>query len=80
MATKSLIVLKKVVVPDQEEDGMLDVLEDGHVEGGTEEQGNQLIHRFDATEKQKQLHPCNITFEVFFCIYEIFIVQCPCNG
>ena len=47
MATESLIVLNKVVVPDQEEDGMLDVLEDGHVEGGKEEQGNQLIHRFD---------------------------------
>ena len=47
MATQSLIVLNKVVVPDEEEDDLLAVLEDGHVEGGTEEQGNQLIHRFD---------------------------------
>ena len=58
MTTKSLTVLNKVVVPDQEENGMLDVLEYGHVEGGMEEQCNQLIHHFDqnidAMEKQKQ--------------------------
>jgi hypothetical protein len=47
MVTESLIVLNKFVVPDHEEDAMFDVLEDGHVEGGTEERGNYLIHPLD---------------------------------
>ena len=88
MTTKSLIVLNKVVVPDQEENDMLDVLEYGHVEGGMEEQCNQLIHPFDqnidAMEKQKQLHPCKITFEVlhiwhFYCLVPVQWLICRCG-
>jgi hypothetical protein len=59
MATESLIILNKVVAPDQEEDAMLDALEDGHVEGGTEERGNHLIHpsdpNIDAMEKHETI-------------------------
>ena len=47
MVTKFLIVLNKIGVPDQEEDAMLDILEDGHVEGSSDERGNHLIHPFD---------------------------------
>ena len=53
MATKSLIVVNKVVLSDQEEDVMLDVpgevvflrevLEDDYVEGGTKERDNHLF-------------------------------------
>ena len=68
MVTESLIVLNKFVVPDHEEDAMFDVLEDGHVEGGTEERGNYLIHpldpNIDAMEKQEQLHRGEITLKV----------------
>ena len=81
MATKSLVVLNKVIFPDQEEDAMLDVPEDGHVEGGTEECANHLIHHFDtnidAMEKQEQLHPGKITLEVLHIrhFYSLMLVQ-----
>ena len=58
MATK-LIILNKVVISYQEEDDMLDILEDGHVEGSSDERGNHLIHPFDpnidAMKKQETI-------------------------
>ena len=77
MATESLIILNKIVVSDQEEDDMLDVLEDGHVEGGTEERGNHLIDPFDlnidAMGKQEQLHPKKNILEVLHIRHFYFV-------
>ena len=77
MAKEFFIVLKKVVILDHVEDVMLDIPEDGYVQGVTEERGNHLIHHFDqnidAMGKQEQLHLGKITMEVLH-IYDSFIV------
>ena len=84
MATKSLIVVNKVVLSDQEEHVMLDVRgevvflrevpEDDYVEDGTKERDNHFFcPNIDAMKKQEQLHPEKINLEVLH-IRQFFIL------